>query len=203
MVKGFKNYLVIIFLVLAGCNQKQSINAEDYMTRDRQQEVVNKLVRYATKLAPNSTLETRFDSAFNDYYNRVAADYQFMYLLPESDSSYYFLFSRPARSATPTFEGVAGKLSLNKQDSLIEYEETFRTWKMQYQDLQSRGKYLFNLMTKGEDLSPYYSNKAGDKYIEFPDGRFYFDKNKRRWIDKVMEETTFKSDAIPDSLAIN
>ncbi len=164
------------------------------MTRDRQEEVINKLVRYATKLAPNSSLETRFDSVFNDYYNRVAADYQFMYLFPESDSSYYFLFSRPARSATPTFEGVAGLLKLNKQDSLIEYEETFRTWKMQYQDLQSRGKYLFNLMIEGKDLTPYYSKTAGDKYIEFPDERFYFDKKNRRWIDKVFEESDFKSE---------
>lgn len=198
MSMEFKNYYITILLALVGCNQKHSIRAEDYMTKDRQAEVINKLVRYATKLAPNSTLETRFDSAFNDYYNRVAADYQFMYLLPKSDSSYYFLFSRPARSATPTFEGVAGILSLNRQDSLIEYEETFRTWKMQYQDLQSRGKYLFNLMRTGGDLTPYYSNKAGDKYIEFPDGRFYFDKNKRRWMDSV-----FEKDLKSDSLEIN
>ncbi len=154
----------------------------DYMTRDRQAEVIKKFIRYSVKLAPNASRETMFNAQFDSYYDKAALEYNFLNLTG-SDNSYYFLVSRPARSINPMFEGIGGKIKLNHKDSLIEYEEVFRTWKLEDKDLRTRGRYLFDRMVKEEDLSPFYSKMAGDKYIEFPDDRFYFDTSLRKWVD--------------------
>jgi len=36
-------------------------------------------------------------------------------------------------------------------------------------------------------MEEYYPKSAGDKYIEFPDGRFYFDKSQRKWRDNLFD----------------
>ena len=141
-----------------------------------------------------------FNSEFDWYYDKVALEFNFMHLNKIENGSYYFLFSRPARSINPMFEGIGGKFKLNEKDSLVEYEEVFRTWKMEDKDLKTRGKYLFNSMVKGEDLSPFYSKLAGDKYIEFPDDRFHFDKHKRKWIDNSTDSINFHNAA--DTLSL-
>jgi hypothetical protein len=184
---------VFHFLILLGfshaCKSPGGIDPNDYMTMERQRAVINKLIRYAAKLAPTADHETKFDPQFDPYYNAEAQSYAFMYLHEEDnvDGGYWFLISRPARSTKPMYEGIGGRLELNKADSLITYDEVFRTWKMQYSDLQSRGKYLFEQMRTGQDLSPFYSRMAGDKYIEFPDDRFKYDIKERRWKDAVAD----------------
>jgi len=41
---------------------------------------------------------------------------------------------------------------------------------------------LFDLMIKGEDLSPYYPQNSGkEEFIELSDERTYFDTEERRW----------------------
>lgn len=42
-------------------------------------------------------------------------------------------------------------------------------------------------MVTGKDLMLFYSKFQGDQYIEFPDDRFYFDKNSRSWRDRSRE----------------
>jgi len=174
---------LLLIIIFCSCAKKKSNDPFDYMDRKRQEQVIQKFVRYAVKLAPASSRTTMFDLEFNEYYDRAARELNLMYLKEQQGGGYYFLFSRPARSINPMFEGVGGRFILNDKDSLVEYEEVFRTWKMEEKDLKSRGKFLFEKMIKAEDLSPFYSKLAGDKYIEFPDDRFHFDKNEKKWVD--------------------
>ncbi len=176
------NALALTIVLLLSCSGKKSNDPFDYMDRTRQNEVIGKLVRYAVKSAPASSRATMFNPEFNEYYDRASRELNIMYLNEDGKGGYYFLISRPARSISPMFEGVGGMLKLNKKDSLIEYNEVFRTWKMEDKDLRSRGKFLFEQMVKGKDLSPFYAKLAGDKYIEFPDDHFHFDKNERKWV---------------------
>jgi len=73
---------------------------------------------------------------------------------------------------------------LNDDGSIGEYEEVFRTWKMVPDTLKKRSSFLFDKMVKGESLEPYYTIVTGDKYIEFPDERTYYDKSVREWKTK-------------------
>ena len=84
-------------------------------------------------------------------------------------------------------EGIAGKVRYDDKGRLIEYEEIFRTWKMPGDSLNVRGAMLFDRMVKGKDLSLFYSKFQGDKYIEFPDERFSFDKKLKLWHDAASD----------------
>jgi len=180
-----------IFLIVISCSSKKSIEPRDYLTREQEREILWPVIHYAAKLPPGANRDTRFNQRFDDYYQNVILDYNFLHLSPNDDGSYFFLLERPARSITPMFESIGGKFKYEK-DSLVEYEEIFRMWKMPDADLKKRGREMFVRMVKGSDLSIYYSKYAGDKYIEFPDDRFHFDKNKRRWVDASMDSLEFQ-----------
>jgi hypothetical protein len=84
-------------------------------------------------------------------------------------------------------EGMGGKIQYGDDGKIVTYEEIFRTWKMPKDTLVVRGAFLFDRMVTGKDLSLYYSKFQGDKYIEFPNERFIFDKATRTWRDLVMD----------------
>jgi hypothetical protein len=95
--------------------------------------------------------------------------------------------TRKARSIWPAREALGGKIKLDSQKKILQYEEVFRTWKMAEDSLNSRAFELFDLMVAGKDLTPYRSKYKGDRYIEFPDDRFYFDKQTSRWRDNALD----------------
>ncbi len=182
--------LLSLLVLLTQCTPKEKHDPLLYFDRAEQSDLLYKMIRYSAKLPPNSNHTTKFDTIFDDYYKRVASDYAFLKLSKKEDGSYDYLISRPARSKMPMFEGIAGQFKLNESDSLIEYNEVFRTWKLTYKDLNERGSFLFDRMVKGEDLTIFYSKTAGDKYIEFPDDRFTFDKQQRRWHDNAFDSAS-------------
>ncbi len=53
--------------------------------------------------------------------------------------------------------------------------------------LAKRGEFLFNQMVKGGDLTLYESKFQKDRFIEFPDDRFTFDIEKRKWRDGELD----------------
>lgn len=177
--------LLAFWLFLIACSSKQK-STNDILASKVQDTVMWSIVHYAAKLAPAATHETKFNHEFDDYYKSVQADYKFLHLTFKNDETYYFLISRPARSITPMSEGIGGYFQF-KNDTLIEYDEIFRTWKMPDTELAVRGKALFERMVSGADLSIYYTRYSGDKYIEFPDDRFYFDKQNRIWKDGSLD----------------
>lgn len=158
------------------------------MTKEEQKQFLEEMVRYSSKLAPEATQETKFNSEFNWYYDRVLATTTILYCKEnEQDSTFQLLVTKEARSITPMQEGIAVKVKLGKTGKLNYYEEVFRTWKMPADSLLKRGKFLFKTMVNGGDLSLYHSKYQRDKFIEFPDDRFVFDVNARRWTDKELD----------------
>lgn len=183
-------YLLAFVLILVSCTKKDVYDPSGYMTPEEQTTMLRKMIRYSTQLAPRATHETKMDTAFDWYYERAIKEYDIRGWYKADDGQQYFMMSRQARSLTPMRETIAGKLRLNDKDSLIEYEEIFRTWKMPDDQMRPKAIMLFDKMVKGESLEPYYPKNAGDQYIEFPDSRYKFDKASRRWnnaeIDSVM-----------------
>ncbi len=58
--------------------------------------------------------------------------------------------------------------------------------------LHKRGEFLFNQMVKGGDLTLYYSKFQKDRFIEFPDDRFTFDVQERKWRDSELDSVKFE-----------
>ncbi|MEJ7643019.1 MAG: hypothetical protein WKF87_00360 [Chryseolinea sp.] len=156
---------------------------DGFLTAEQQHNLIRQTVYYSTKLPPNANGKDRFTRDFDWYYDRAARETKLVRYHKESDSSGYFLMSRVARSISPMREGIAGKVTISSSGKILKYEEVFRTWKMHEDSLTIRGKMLFERMVKARDLTLFYSKFQGDRFIEFPDSRFYFDKSEMRWRD--------------------
>jgi hypothetical protein len=172
--------------ILIGCEQR-NFSPDHYLSKADQEKVINGIVRYAAKLPPTAMDETKFASEFDDYYKAVATDYDVRRYFIGKDSVHYLLVTRAARSIKPMRESIGIKIRYTKNGTFEAYEEVFRTWKMPESLMEKRYPVLFELMVDGKDLSGYYPKNKGDQYIEFPDGRFYFDVNQRKWRDQVMD----------------
>jgi len=186
MTKG-PIYRFILFIALLSACTSDPYDPSKFLTPDAQQKLIRETVYYSMKLAPNANHDTKFDKEFDWYYDRAAKEVEVTKYYIDEKHTHYFLMSREARSITPMREGIGGKLSFDEAGKLIEYEEIFRTWKMESDSLKIRGVMLFDRMVKGKDLSLFYSKFQGDKYIEFPNERFSFDKKLRLWHDNAID----------------
>lgn len=188
------NYSIASYSVLAifvSCSIKEKHKPSDCLPNDRQQRIIQQMVRYASKLAPEATHQTKFNHEFDWYYHKAAAECRILFCETTGERDYQLLVARKARSLTPMEEGIAIKVNLDAKDSLIYYEEVFRMWKMPSDTLVKRGSYLFERMINNEDLTIYYSKFQKDRFIEFPDERFTFDISKRRWRDNELDSIKF------------
>ena len=155
-----------------------------HLTVVKQDEIMDKIIRYMAKPPEGISFEERFYKGYDDHYldqrriHRLDAYYI-------DDQTHYFMVSRVAPSLTEKRVAIGGKLMLDGNGKLSYYEEVFRTWKMPPDTLSTRSAFLFDKMVSGEDLTPYYSSHSGNAdYIEFPDDRTYFDVEKRMWRTK-------------------
>lgn len=177
--------------LIVGCSSSEKRhNPIGCISAEQQKQILGQMVRYANKLAPEATHETKFQPQFNWYYDRAISESRIMLCAKEKDTIQLFV-ARKARSLTPLEEGIALKVIVNSEDSLFYYEEVFRTWKMPADTLSKRGLYLFDRMVRNQDLTIYYSTFQKDRFIEFPDQRFTFDIKKRRWSDQALDSISF------------
>jgi hypothetical protein len=177
--------ILLAAVVLQNCSKRQDKD-DTGLSGAEKHNIIESTIRYSAKLAPYATHETKFFPEFDGYYKQAEQEYELLYYRKEPDSLDYFFMTRVARSITPMKEGIGGRLKFGKSGNLVAYEEIFRTWKMPLDTLKIRGKFLFDRMVNKEDLGPYYSKSQGDRYIEYPDERFYFDKLHRKWVDKIL-----------------
>lgn len=182
---------VFTWIFLSGC-QNDPYNPDRFLSRDQQSKLIRESVYYSAKLPPNGTRQTKFNSEFNWYYDLAAREVELLQYFEDEKGTHYFLMSRRARSITPMVEGMGGKINYDDVGNLATYEEVFRTWKMPKDTLAVRGAFLFDRMVRGKDLSLYYSKFQGDKYIEFPNERFIFDKETQAWRDLVMDSVNLR-----------
>jgi hypothetical protein len=178
--------LIFLATLIGSCNSDK-YSPSKFIDESRERIIIDSIIRYAAKLPPNASHKTKFDTSFDSYYNVVAAEYRIGAYFIGKDSTNYILFTRPARSVTPMKEAIGCKINFDSNGRISDYEEVFRTWKMPEGNLIQRFPILFEKMVKGESLEPYYSKNKGDQYIEFPDDRFYFDKEERKWKDNVFD----------------
>jgi hypothetical protein len=143
--------------------------------------VLQSIIRYMGKLPENINASEKFDTKHDAYYLDIASRHKFELYFIDKEGTHYFLISRPAPSLYEKRVAIGGKLKLNEQGELMEYEEIFRTWKMSKEDLKVKGLLLFDLMVNQKDLSPYYRSNSIEEYIEFPDEHTYYDKTDRTW----------------------
>lgn len=153
------------------------------MTQDDQHQMILSVSRYIGRLPRHGTHQNKFESRFDEHYVQIASDHRLELLHNDSESGFtYFLASRIAPSLHVRRVAIGGRYQFNDQDSLVHYEEIFRTWKMDETELTVKSGFLFQKMLDGEDLTPWYPENSGEEeYIEFPNSLVTYDIQLRRW----------------------
>lgn len=176
--------MALFAVLLTGCSRTKEYDPHSYLSDSELNDVHWKIVHYAGKSPEGIGIFDVFDKRFDDHYRQQLNENRIdKYYIDKETNIHYFLISRIAPSLTEKRVATGGKMKLNNENNLIEYEEVFRTWKMVPDTLARRAGLLFDKMVKGESLDNYHTkNSGGIDYIEFPDEVVTYDKNKRKWV---------------------
>ena len=183
-----KNFTFFILLFLFSCQKENYvITPTNYLSVSEQEDFIYSVSRYINKLPSKATNKTKFDSIFDEEYKDAAKKNELLfYYFDKENDEIYFAITKIAPSLKLKRVATVGKLKKNKNGEIINYEEEFRTWKMEVPELKNKTKTLFETYIKGNDLKPFYTeNSKGEFYIEFPDRNTYYDKKSRTWVSKI------------------
>jgi hypothetical protein len=175
-----KYFVALLVILFSACAGNDTYNPEDHFTAEEKTSLLDQIVRYAAKPPKEATVAERFADRYNDYYQEEARKMR-LEMVARKDGYYYFLISQAAPSISEKRNATGGRLKLGDTNVIAEYEEVFRTWKMNPDTLKRRADFLFRKLVTGESLTNYYSNVTADQFIEFPDDRTYFDVASREW----------------------
>ena len=136
-----KYHLILIALSIVVCSCKQetiSIYPTNYLTKEEQFDFKYSVSRYVDRLPKNASEATKFEKEFDEEYKKrsESADLMFYYVDKNTDEI-YFAIAKIAPSITIKKVVTAGKLKKNGNGDIIAYEEEFRTWKMEVDELKS------------------------------------------------------------------
>lgn len=178
-------FLLAILLIGSGCENKKNKNtffSADSISEIEQEEFIYSIIRYAGRLAPQATHETKFETRFDEDYRNIASDYTLHFFKKNNDATTYFLISRIAPSIHKKRVATGGEL-LIKSGTISFYKEHFRTWKMEEKELNEKSTLLFKKMINSESLVAFYPENSGnEEFIEFPNEDVSFDTELRRWV---------------------
>lgn len=165
----------------------QDFNADLTLSQDDQHQVLMSFSRYIGRLPRHGSHENKFETRFDEHYAQIASDHRLELLHVDSLSGFtYFLATRVAPSIYERRVAIGGRFQFNEQDSLVHYEEIFRTWKMDEATLATKSGFLFEKMIVGADLTPWYPENSGDEeYIEFPNSLITYNPQLRQWTSIV------------------
>lgn len=173
--------LLILTLIWTGCSPI-SYRADDHISEERKQEVVKKIIRHLGKIPDKADYKTRFDSIFDNHYEKELNKYELIHFYPKKNTYYiYFSVIRRAPSISEKYVATGGKFRY-EYGVVKEYNEVFRTWKMEKEELLPKLDMLFERMIYGRDLKPYYPENSGDEeFIEFPNSEVTYNIKKNIW----------------------
>lgn len=181
---------LLVLLALVSCKEEKNINPATQLQPKEQENFKYAVSRYVIKAPKKVTLNTRFTEVNDAHYKEEAQKSDLLYYYKDDESNtVYFAITKIAPSLKLKKNATVGKLKYDDKGEISEYEEGFRTWKMEEPELKKKTEMLFKKYIDGDDVSEYYTkNSKGELYIEFPDDMNYYDKPSRSWKTK---ETQF------------
>ena len=179
-------WLLLVAGVFVQCSNGNDYNPDKSLSALEKDKLKMTIIRYVAKGPENVSDTDKFKSEHDSYYQERSS-LCFLEQYYEKGDVQYFLVTQPAPSLVEKRHATGGKIVLNNDGSVSEYEEIFRTWKMAPDTLKKRSYFLFDKMVRGESLEPFYTTVTGDKFIEFPDERTYYDKSARAWKTKELK----------------
>jgi hypothetical protein len=203
----FHTFVLAFCSIFIGCssgNENLELNPSAYLSQEEQSEFMYSISRYICHLPKKATYDNRFDAKYDSVYRAEVSRHSLVFYYHEPKTGImYFATKRIAPSLKVKYVLTAGKFKPGEGDPLNDYEEVFRTWKMEEPELIEKSQLLFTKMVNGEDLTPFYSeNSNGVEYIEFPDKEVSYNKEHRKWVttrDDILKPYRELYESIPDS----
>src|SRR6185436_5172703 len=175
-MKFLRTCLLFIFVV-GGCQTRSGYEPERYLTTPEQEETMWKIIRYIARPPDGISREERFYKSYDPHYHEQMSFHRLDAYYVDDDKVNYFLITRRAPSLTDKRVATGGYFKADADGNVTDYEEVFRTWKMEPDTLVRRAIFLFDKMVKHEPLEGFYSSNTGQTdFIEFPDAHTFFDK---------------------------
>ena len=188
-----KNVFIILIFIMAmisSCGNhfsQEKLAVENSFNVEEAENFNYQIIRHMGKLPGKADHTTKFDEKFDDHYLKLAKAHSLeLYYNDKKTGEEFFLITRIAPSIKLKKVAICGKLKKNDSGIITHYEEIFRTWKMEPNELKEKSYMLFLKVLKNETLTPYYPENSGeDEWIEFPNENVYFDIEKRLWISTL------------------
>ncbi|MBT0809680.1 hypothetical protein KIH41_00125 [Litoribacter ruber] len=173
---------IFIVIMLAGCAKSSRYEAKYQLTPKEQDDIILTTIRYIGHLPKKGSHENKFEERFDQYYSQLAKDFTLDAYHKDADGYEYFMASRVAPSLKVKKVATGVKMKRNQIGELEYYEEVFRTWKFEEEELRNKSLMLFSMMIREKDLAPYFPQNSGkEEYIEFPDLYVAYDVDDRIW----------------------
>ncbi len=115
---------------------------------------------------------------FRAYYVKQLPSFTHAFHSVAADSTHWFYVIRPARSVDGDKRGVGGWFRTNEVMDMVEFVEVFNTRVLPEQELWDKGLELFEHMLANGDVE---SHPQRDSWVEWPDERLKYDREKREW----------------------
>lgn len=180
-----KIFIVTILVSVFACKEKDSYAPETHLEPLEKVAVMEKIIYYVGRKPEKANHTEKFNPEHAEHYTEQFAKHSFTHYYIADNGEHFFVVRRIAPSLYEKYVAIGGRMQFDKKDSIVRYEEVFRTWKMQADTLQRRSTLLFDKMVKGESLEPYRTKNSGNvEYIEFPDDFVYYDVDARVWRSK-------------------
>ncbi len=177
----FTLFLIVVLTVFS-CADHEPKTFENTLTEEQTAVFLYQISRYIVDLPKRGDHNNKFDASFDEHYRKGVDKYNLEYYHTDESGHVYFMLTRIAPSVQEKYVALGGKFQPSEADTLNNYEEVFRTWKMTREEMEPKVAMLFEKMVNGEDLSPYYTMNSGNTdYIEFPDAETSYNKELRVW----------------------
>jgi hypothetical protein len=166
-------------MILTACySEKDKYQFErSKLTSQQRDTLLVDMVTLIGKKPKTADYINRHEPRFREYYKELSKDFSMEFYHQADDTCYYFMI-RPARSARGNTRGVGGKLTLDQEFRIDYFEESFNTPVYSRDVLERIGWRLFRELIEKRSIEGLLWNVD---YIEWPDDRLKYDKEKREW----------------------
>lgn len=184
--------ILILAALFSACTQQElttEFKADQQLLLQEKEEFIYSIIHHMGRLAPKSDHQNKFSNEFDSHYQKLTGEYALeFYHKKEETGDIYFLATTIAPSLFQKKTATAGIVRYDESGDIDYYEEIFRTWKMEENELLAKSEILFNNLLRGEDLSRYYPENSGEEeYIEFPNEFVYFDVDQKKWVHTLFD----------------
>ncbi len=181
-MKNIQLLLLGLCILMSACSDRPEYKVSKYLTESEALQFKQSIIRYVASLPKRANDSNKFESRFDEHYRKQLDLVRLDKYYPSKDGYIYFETSRIAPSFKIKRVATAGRLTYNPDGKISEYEEVYRTWKMEEEELAEKTNLLFSRFIAGEDLAHYLTANSDEEYIEFPDHQVKYDKELRRWV---------------------